>query len=202
MITLSRLVTRPLEELSKSVRAFGMGDVDHRLPRHGTEEVLELSAAFARMRNEIQQANRALLESERLATIGRMASSVSHDFRHYLATIYANAEFLVGIRYSSQERAEIFGDIRTAVLGTTDMIESLLVFSRTGASIRRSPELMATLVEHAIALIRTHPDAQGVRIETRYGNPAETGVVVDQKQIERAIFNLLLNACQSSSPLR
>src|SRR3984957_13496116 len=78
MITLSHLVTRPLEELSKSVRAFGMGDVDHPIPRNGTEEVLELSAAFARMRHEIQHANRALLESERLATIGRMASSVSH----------------------------------------------------------------------------------------------------------------------------
>jgi signal transduction histidine kinase len=197
MITLSRLVTRPLEELSKSVRAFGMGDVDHRIPRRGTEEVLELSAAFARMRNEIQQANRALIESERLATIGRMASSISHDFRHYLATIYANAEFLVGDRFSSKERAEIFADIRAAVLGTTDMIESLLIFSRTGASIKRSPELMATLLERAIALIRTHPDAEGVRIETRYGDPAETGVVVDGKQIERAIFNLLLNACQS-----
>jgi signal transduction histidine kinase len=194
MITLSRLVTRPLEELSKSVRAFGMGDVDHRIPRHGTEEVLELSAAFARMRNEIQQANRALLESERLATIGRMASSVSHDFRHYLATIYANSEFLVDDRFSSKERAEIFADIRTAVLGTTDMIESLLIFSRTGASIKRSPELMATLLERAMALIRTHPDAEGIRIETRYGDPAETGVVVDGKQIERAIFNLLLNA--------
>jgi signal transduction histidine kinase len=197
MITLSRLVTRPLEELSKSVRAFGMGDVDHRIPRYGTEEVLELSAAFARMRNEIQQGNRALLESERLATIGRMASSVSHDFRHYLATIYANSEFLVDDRFSSKERAEIFADIRTAVLGTTDMIESLLIFSRTGASIKRSPELMATLLERAIALIRAHPDAEGVRIETRYDNLAETGVVVDGKQIERAIFNLLLNACQS-----
>jgi HAMP domain-containing protein len=117
MITLSRLVTHPLEELSKSVRAFGTGDVDPSNPAHGTEEVLELSAAFARMRNEIQQANRALLESERLATIGRMASSVSHDFRHYLATIYANSEFLLGDRFSSKERAEIFADIRSAVLG-------------------------------------------------------------------------------------
>jgi signal transduction histidine kinase len=197
MITLSRLVTRPLEELSKSVRAFGMGDVNHRIPRYGTEEVLELSRAFARMRNEIQQANRALLESERLATIGRMASSVSHDFRHYLATIYANAEFLVGDKISPKDRAEIFADIRTAVLGTTDMIESLLIFSRTGASIRRSPELMATLVEHAVAMIRTHPDAEGIRIETRCGDPAETEVVVDEKQIERAIFNLILNGCQS-----
>jgi signal transduction histidine kinase len=197
MITLSRLVTRPLEELSKSVHAFGMGDMDHRLPLHGTQEVLELSSAFAGMRNEIQRANQALLESERLATIGRMASSVSHDFRHYLATIYANAEFLVGDQFSSKERAEIFADIRTAVLGTTDMIESLLIFSRTGASIRRSPELMATLLERATTLVRTHPDADGVRIETRCSDPAETGVVVDEKQIERAIFNLLLNACQS-----
>ena len=197
MIVLSRHVTRPLEELSKSVRAFGMGDMDHQLPLNGTREVLELSSEIEGMWNEIRQANRALLESERLATIGRMASSISHDFRHYLATIYANSEFLAGDQISSKERAEIFADIRTAVLGTTDMIESLLIFSRTGASIRRSPALLATLVEHAIALIRTHPDAEGVWIETRYGNPAETGVVVDEKQIERAIFNLLLNACQS-----
>jgi len=197
MVTLSRLVTRPLEELSKSVRAFGLGDVDHRIPRHGTEEVLELSAAFARMRSEIQQANRALLESERLATIGRMASSVSHDFRHYLATIYANAEFLVGDKISLKDRAEIFADIRTAVLGTTDMIESLLIFSRTGESVRRVPELMATLVERAVALVRAHPDAEGVQIEARCGDPSETEIVVDEKQIERAIFNLLLNGCQS-----
>jgi signal transduction histidine kinase len=83
------------------------------------------------------------------------------------------------------------------VLGTTDMIESLLIFSRTGASIRRLPEAMATLLERATALVRTHPDAEGVKIETRCADPAETGVLVDEKQIERAIFNLLLNACQS-----
>jgi signal transduction histidine kinase len=198
MITLSRHVTRPLEELSKSVRAFGMGDLNHRIPDHGTQEVLELSSAFSAMRYEIQQANRALLESERLATIGRMASSISHDFRHYLATIYANSEFLTADQFSSKERTEIFADIRTAVLGTTDMIESLLIFSRTGAGIRRTPELMTTLLDRAIALVRAHPDAEGVRIESRYRDPAETGVVVDENQIERAIFNLLLNACQSA----
>jgi signal transduction histidine kinase len=198
MVVLSRLVTRPLEELSRSVRAFGMGDVDHRIPRHGTQEVLELSTAFSGMRNEIHQAYQALLESERLATIGRMASSISHDFRHYLATVYANSEFLARDKISSKERSEIFTEIQAAVLGTTDMIESLLVFSRTGAGARRTPELMATLLERATAPIRTHPDSLGVRIETRYGDPAETSVVVDGKQVERAIFNLLLNACQSA----
>jgi signal transduction histidine kinase len=198
MIVISRLVTRPLEELSWSVRAFGLGDVEHLVPRHGTQEVRQLSTAFASMRNEIQKANQKVLESERLATIGRMASSVSHDLRHYLAAIFANSEFLASDRFSAKERAEIFGDIRAAVNGTTDMIESLLIFSQTGASIRRQPELMATLLERATALVRAHPDADGVTLTTDYGEPTETAVVVDGKQIERAISNLLLNACQSA----
>ncbi len=197
MITLSRLLTRPLEELSKSVRAFGMGDVAYRIPRHGTQEVRQLSTAFAGMRDEIQQANRALVESERLATIGRMANSVSHDLRHYLAAVYANAEFLASDRLRPEERAEIFADIRAAVHGTTDMIESLLIFSRTGASVRRAPEPMNALLERAVGLIRAHPDAEGVKLATCYGDPADTVAVVDGMQIERAIYNLLLNACQS-----
>jgi signal transduction histidine kinase len=194
---LSRLVTRPLEELSRGVRAFGRGDSKYRLPRHGTQEVRELSEAFAAMRRQIHDANRARLEHERLATIGSMASSVSHDLRHYLAAIYANSEFLASDRLSSKERAEIFADIRAAVLGTTDMIESLLIFSRTGSHVRRAPELMATLLERAVALVRAHPDAEGVSLVTRYGDPVETAVIVEGKQIERALFNLLLNACQA-----
>jgi signal transduction histidine kinase len=197
MIALSHLLTRPLEELSRSVIAFGMGDKEYRIPRYGTQEVRQLSTAFAGMIGEIQQKNRALLESERLATIGRMASSVSHDLRHYLAAIYANSEFLASARLSETERTEIFADVRAAVHGTTDMIESLLIFSRTGASVRRSPELMATLLERAAALVRVHPDAEGVSLVTGFGDPAHTAVVVDGKQIERAVCNLLLNACQA-----
>ncbi|HEX6494900.1 MAG TPA: HAMP domain-containing sensor histidine kinase, partial [Acidobacteriaceae bacterium] len=198
MTALAGLVTRPLEELSKSVRAFGMGDSRHRVPLHGTREVRQLSEAFSSMRDEIQVKSKALLESERLATIGRMASSVSHDLRHYLAAVYANAEFLASGRLSEEERDETFGDIRAAVHGTTDMIESLLMFSQTGTSLRRSPELLTDLLDRAAALVRAHPDADGVRVTTHYGAPAKSVAVVDSRQIERAIYNLLLNACQAA----
>src|SRR5207253_258369 len=192
MVALSRLVTLPLEQLSRGVRAFGEGDIDHQLPANGTREVRELSALFARMRNEIHRAHQALLESERLATIGRMASSVSHDLRHYLAAVFANAEFLASERLSQKERIEIFADIRTAVEGTTDMIESLLTFSRTGDSTRRCSELMSTLLERAMSLVRSHPDAEGVNIVVDHGVPSDSAVFVDAKQIERAIYNLVL----------
>jgi signal transduction histidine kinase len=197
MLVASRVVTRPLEELSRSVKAFGLGDVEYEVPAHGTQEVRQLSSAFAVMRREIQKANQAVLESERLATIGRMASSVSHDLRHYLAAIYANAEFLAADRFSTRERNEIFGEIRAAVNETAEMLESLLIFSRTGAGTRRQPELMATLVERATALVKAHPDAEGVSLTAYCPDAAETTVLADGKQIERAVSNLLLNACQS-----
>lgn len=198
MIWLSRIVTRPLEDLATGVRAFGVGDSSQLLPSDGTREVRELSLAFAKMRDEILRTNHALLESERLATIGRMASSVSHDLRHYLASVYANSEFLASSPLSEQERTEILGDIRTAVHGTTELIESMLIFSRTGAAIRRSHELLTTLFERALTLLRAHPDAAGVQLTSAHCDPVETTAIVDAKQMERAIYNLLLNACQSA----
>lgn len=198
MFWLSRRVTRPLENLATGVRAFGLGDSSHLLPSDGTREVRELSFAFARMRDEIVRTNQALLEAERLATIGRMASSVSHDLRHYLASVYANSEFLASSPLSEHERIEILSDIRTAVHGTTELIESMLILSRTGAAIRRSHELVASLLERATTLLRAHPDAAGVHLVATHCDPADTAALVDGKQVERAIYNLLLNACQAA----
>ena len=39
-------------------------------------------------------APRQLIDAERMSAIGRMACSISHDMRHSLTAIYANAEFL------------------------------------------------------------------------------------------------------------
>lgn len=197
MVLLSQLMTRPLEQLAAGVRAFGSGDNAHLLPYRGTREVRELSAAFASMRREIVQANQALLESERLATIGRMASSVSHDLRHYLAAVYANSEFLAAGRLPEAERNEILAEIRTAVNGTTEMLESLLMFSRTGSTGTRNPHSISALVEKAVNIARAHPDAVGVAFSVEPGRAEHTEILADAKQIERAIYNLLLNSCQA-----
>jgi len=97
----------------------------------------------------------------------------------------------------SSERAELYEEIRLAVNGTTDMLDSLLIFSRTGAALQRLPTSMASLVDRALALVKTHPDADLVTISlTKYD--ADTTAAVDTKQVERAVYNLLLNACQSA----
>ena len=197
MLLLSRAVTRPLEELAAGVRAFAEGDSAYLLPFKGTREVRELSTAFGGMRKEIRQANQSLLESERLATIGRMASSVSHDLRHYLAAVYANAEFLAAGNLTLEDRNEILGEIRSAVNGTTDLLESLLIVSRSGPGIRRANSSVASALEKVMGMIHANPDAAGVHFSVRTCDPGLTSAVIDATQIERAVYNLLLNACQA-----
>ena len=197
MLLLARTVTSPLERLAKAVRAFAGGDRRFQLPEGGPQELRYLSHVLAEMRHDIEKKNHALLESERLATIGRMASSVSHDLRHYLAAIYANSEFLASSTLSLDERAELFEEIRLAVHGTTDMLDALLLFGSTGTAVRRVHASMEAVVDRAVALVRAHPDGEAISV--RVECPVEDAVgEIDVRQMERAIYNLLLNACQAA----
>jgi signal transduction histidine kinase len=193
---ISRTVTRPLEMLVAGARALGQGNFDYRLSAQGAAEVRELALAFDRMRGELKRTQRELLESDRLATIGRMASSVSHDLRHHLSAIYANAEFLSLPQTSNEERLELLFEVRDAVQSMTDLIESLLLFSQTGQTLNLHYESVGLLVERTIHTMRQHPDCRDVQISVTDSSPIEAWI--DGKKLGRALYNLLLNACQAA----
>jgi signal transduction histidine kinase len=196
-VSISWRVTRPLEGLVDGARALGRGDFSYGLGDGGTAEVVELREAFERMRAELLQSQRALLEAERLATIGRMASSISHDLRHYLSAMYANAEFLSLPETPQQEREELIAEVESAVHGMTDLLDSLLIFGQTGKPLNQRWEFIGGIIESAVGMLRAHPEARDVRIET--GPIPKVRVLVDGKKLGRAIFNLMLNACQAAS---
>ena len=193
---ISSTITRPLDELLAGARALGSGNFDYRLTGGGTKELRELSLAFDTMRNQLRRSQQELVESARLAVIGRMASSISHDLRHYLSAIYANAEFLSNPATPSAERDELMLDVQLAVQGMTDVLESLLVFSRTGKSLHPTYESFGGLIERAVGMVRVHPEAHGVAIQVENLPPSEGRM--DARMIERAIFNLLINAAQAA----
>jgi signal transduction histidine kinase len=195
-IYLSTTITRPLDRLVAGARALGAGNFEYQFHRGGAREIRELGDAFDRMRHRLREAQQELLAAERLATIGQMASSISHDLRHYLSAVYANAEFLGYDKLDAQERLELLGEIRQGVRGMTDLIESLLLFSRTGQSLQFSWESLPVLVERSVALVRAHPEAQNVNFVLDPMAPIEARV--DPLKIERAIYNLVLNGCQAA----
>jgi signal transduction histidine kinase len=195
-VYLATSITRPLDKLVAGARALGAGNFEYRLRRSGAREIRELGDAFDLMRRRLKSAREELLAAERLATIGRMASSISHDLRHYLSAVYANAEFLGYEAIGPEERLELLTEIRQGVRGMTDLIESLLYFSRTGQSMQISYEALPFLVDRASAMVRAHPDAQNVQFTVE--PMAQTEMWLDALKVERAIYNLLLNGCQAA----
>lgn len=195
-VYLATSITRPLDKLLAGARALGAGNFEYQLRRSGAREIRELGDAFDLMRRRLKNAREELLVAERLATIGRMASSISHDLRHYLSAVYANAEFLGYESIGAAERLELLTEIRQGVRGMTDLIESLLYFSRTGQSMHLSYESVPFLVDRAVAMVRAHPDAQN--IDFAIEPMAQIESWLDALKLERAIYNLLLNGCQAA----
>jgi signal transduction histidine kinase len=193
---IARTFTRPLDNLVSGVRALERGEYGYPLPTHQTGEVAELTTAFVGMRTSLQQSQRELLEAERLATIGRMASSISHDLRHQLAAILANAEFL-SERRSEAERQELYEELRAAVSQMTDLIDSLLEFSRPRESLRLSQVRVDDVLERAIQTVRARPEFRSVSVVAD-GSGIESHF--DANKLQRALQNLIINACEATDP--
>src|ERR1700675_4584553 len=191
---ISHTFTRPLENLVAGVRALEQGDYAYPLQVRGGDEVAEVTGTFDRMRKNLQKTHRELLDAERLATIGRMASSISHDLRHSLASVMANAEFLCESNLTPVQREDLYAEIRVAVNQMTELIESLLEFSRTRESLRPSYGDIRSALDRALQGVKAHPEFQGILI--LISAEWSTEGWFDFKKLERALLNLLLNACE------
>jgi len=193
---ISHTFTRPLGNLVEGVRALEHGDFHHPLDPRGSDEVAELTSAFDRMRASLLKTQQALLESEQLATIGRMASSISHDLRHALAAVVANSEFLCDGHLTSAQREELYQEVRTGVNQMTDLIDSLLEFARTRESLSPTYASVAETALRAMQAVRLHPRHQGTLIEIK--SNSQFLAWFDPRKLERALYNLLLNACEAA----
>jgi signal transduction histidine kinase len=193
---LSHTFTRPLANLVAGVRALETGDFRHPLDSRGGDEVAELTRAFDRMRKNLLKSQQDLIESEQLATIGRMASSISHDLRHSLAAIVANSEFLCDSGLTPAQREELYQEVRTGVNLMTDLIDSLLEFARTRESLSPAYGNISDAVQRAVQAVRLHP-----RHHSRSIDVLCSGAVAgwfDARKLERVLYNLLLNACEAA----
>ena len=132
-----------------------------------------------------------------MSAIGRMACSISHDMRHSLTAIYANAEFLGNDDLSAGERADLLLGIQDAVLAMTERLDSLLRFGSRGRESALVRARVSLIVEKAVAAMKFHPDGRNVSITV--GNLPPVEAEIDTSNLESAIYNLLLNACQAAA---
>jgi len=193
----SRTITRPLDNLVSGVRALAAGDYTYSVTPRGSSEVAELGQAFSKMRDDLRLSQEKMLASERVAALGRAANSISHDLRHYLAAVVANAEFLYEAEKLKMNKDEIYEEIQTASNQMLDLLDSLRELAREGVAISPVPASLEQTVRRAADAVLAIPDLR--RRTLLISTSGETEGVFDPTKIERAFFNLLLNACEATA---
>jgi signal transduction histidine kinase len=193
----SQTISQPLDNLVSGVRALARGDYAYSIIPQGSTEVAELATAFSKMRGELLAAQQRTLATERIAAFGRAASSISHDLRHYLAAVIANAEFLYEAEKLKLNKNEIYNEIKIASEQMVDLLDSLRELARGERTISPAPASLDEVVRRAIDAVRARLEVRDKAISLHVSG--DMSGVFDPKKIERMFFNLVLNACEATA---
>ncbi len=136
--------------------------------------------------------------AERLEAVAALSASLAHEIKNPLASIRSAVEQLARATLDHDDR-EI---LKRLVLKESDRLSRLLseFLDYSGLRISRRERVhVGRLVADSVALVRQHPDAEGVEV-TFEGADVEAWIEGDADLLHRAVFNLTLNAVQYSRP--
>lgn len=141
---------------------------------------------------------RTILTPEPFTAVSRMVALICHDLRLPLTAILANAEFLTHSGISEMERAEIYQEIRSSIDWMNELVSSLMECSKDSNSFRPAARNIVDTVERAIRITSVKQEFRRITIKHHHQGSAVGWF--DSNLLERAVANLVLNACEAVSP--
>src|SRR5437867_1836115 len=130
-------ITRPIEELSAAARVVAKGQFDVRLVPASRDEFGELAGSFNQMTSELkgreqalQQAQSALIQSEKLAALGQFSAGIAHEVKNPLAGILAYAQLALRKLNPTDALFESLEIIEKETKRCKRTMENLLKFAR------------------------------------------------------------------------
>jgi signal transduction histidine kinase len=140
---------------------------------------------------ELQQAQKRLLQSEKLATIGQMAAGIAHELNTPLTYMMGNLE-LLELQELNPGQREMLSSIARGAERIKALAHRLLAFSRP-AHEEMVPLVPNDVVERSLELCQYQISSGRVTLVKRL-DPALPRVLGVSNQLEMALINLVVNA--------
>ena len=144
---------------------------------------------------EKRTASEGVREFQRSTLCQTLVPFISHDFRHHLASINCNVEFMIDPTIGQSDREHLLAEVRGTINNMTDLLDSFLRSVRTERAVHLQTQSMNLLIQRAVSMVRSHPDAHGCEMIICEAPPVKARI--DSHRLGTAIYNLLLNACQA-----
>lgn len=154
-----------------------------------------IAGLFMRYSRKRQEAEKALVESEKMASLGILSAGVAHEIRNPLTIILHGVEHLDSSISADSGRHEVVDSIRQAVRRADGIIKGLLTFSHRPSAGHEKLDLLSVL-EESLLTLEHQRELQNIRIEREFPSDApETRG--DRGQLRQAFLNILVNAVEA-----
>jgi signal transduction histidine kinase len=193
------LLITPVDVLSVAARRFGRGDFAHKIALDRRDELGELASTLNQMSHDLElniqqrkQAEEELVRNERLAALGQLTGTVSHELRNPLG---AMRTALAAIRKLMPDGEPMLVRsveiVERSIVRCDNIVGDLLGYSRVRGLVREPTALDGWLA----GLLDEYELPPGVTLRL----DLETGAVptFDRDRLRRVMINLLDNACQA-----
>jgi signal transduction histidine kinase len=141
------------------------------------------------------EAERRLIQAEKLAAVGEMAAGIAHELNNPLTTVTGFTELVLDELSEDADNRPDLELVLKESLRARDVVRRLLDFSRRSESERTRVDLNE-LMDDVVSLIGHLMHTSGVQLEVVLGKNLPW-VSVDRNQIKQVILNLFHNALQA-----
>jgi signal transduction histidine kinase len=204
-----RFVGEPLEHLMERTRQIGRGDFSRVHPLPGHNELTRLSESFNVMCSNLEEAQGQLKQetdkriaaieqlrhTERLATVGRLASGVAHELGTPLNVIAGRSKIMANAISNDEEVEHSCRIISEQADRMTKIIKQLLDFARRRRS-QRSLYDIRPLIKEIAEILSPMARKSKVSIETNLPDDLPRANI-DQSQIQQVLINIVVNGIQA-----
>jgi signal transduction histidine kinase len=208
-----RNVVKPLESLRRGARAFGGGDLGHRIPVSSSDEIGVLSEEFNRMADSLTGTQRdlerrvrertaELIRAARLADLGTFAAGIAHEVNTPLASIASCAEGLqrrvqAGTA-TREEQVEYLQTIAHEAYRAHEITKRLLALARKDSG-AVAPLDARAVIGNVARLVDHEMSRRGIRLALDVDDRAPAALA-NAAELEQLLLNLIKNAADASPP--
>jgi two-component system NtrC family sensor kinase len=210
---LHRSLVRPVNRLVKRAEEFKEGESFFLAPDSGQNEFGKLSRALNFMLRdleegkaelktsissleeanlELRQAQEEIIRSEKLASIGRLASGIAHEIGNPIGIVLGYLDLLKGNELDTEEKKDIINRIGEEIDRVNRTIRNLLDFSRPSKGEAKELSVHETLAD-MLNMLNSQPMMADVSLTLDQKADQDT-VLADPDELKQVFLNIVMNA--------
>jgi two-component system NtrC family sensor kinase len=190
-----RWIGRPVSELVKATHQVSSGNFGYTIERQGKDELGVLARSFNKMTKNLAEARQQLVQSDKMASLGRLAAGVAHEINNPLTAVLTYSSFLLKRTTDRPEVQEDLGVIVRETIRSREIVKSLLDFARPSVPNKQSADIRR-IVKSALEVVGSQLALKHIELEEHL-DPDLPQVTVDSNQIQQVFINLLVNGADA-----